>query len=229
MKLNLLKESISTFYREGFDAARERWKWLYQQQEKCGKLWLTDKSTILDDIEMALQSPTTQRLWKRFQHRPKELLMIIVEADPEYAKLAFDDLFNESKDIDMRIDRFIYYSDQLLKLARKNNDDLNESEHHQDARSISLYLSLKYPADYCYYRLDLFRKTTLKLGSLKLPVEDDPARYFKFSKTISKFLMEDPMYEIKEANKFTPSGTLKESLWSVIEFTEWLTGVDITE
>ena len=135
---------------------------------------------------MALSSQSTQRLWKRHQHRPKELILQLVSADPEYAQISFNDLFNESKDIAMRMDRFVFYSDQLLAMARKKDSDFNESEHHQDARSISLYLSLKYPTEYCYYRHDLFRKSMLALGSLKVPTIEDPARYFKICRTITE-------------------------------------------
>lgn len=159
------------------------------------KYWQDNFDSISDDwskmYEDSLQSNHTRRLWKTTAYRPKEVMLKLIEMRGDFVKQAFRDLLNEEKEILGRIDRFVFYSDQLLMEYKKTNPNSIENNHYQDYPILSLYLTFQYPNQYNYYNFQLFCESLQKLGAMKIPASDDIVRYFKTSRTIYTFLQKD--------------------------------------
>ena len=140
--------------------------------------------------DRSLHSNVSVRLWKRDGYFPKEVMLDFIALDKEFSRSMFRDLFNEDKDIDGRIRRFVYHCDIFLGELKKKYK-LASAHFHDDLYMPSLYLGLKYPEDYTTYSYGLFRGFMEKLGAKNLPIVDDVERYFKVMKVIQKLLFQN--------------------------------------
>ncbi|MEM1120696.1 MAG: hypothetical protein AAGJ18_09620, partial [Bacteroidota bacterium] len=133
----------------------------------------------------------TVRLWKGEQFFPKKSMLFFWELQPDYVKFAFQDLFNEDKPIDSRMDRFVFYCDQLLEAYREKYPLKIENHHYHHHGMLSLYLTFRYPKLYTLYDFEVFKNTLINLGSRNIPRLNDVERFFKVSRTLGKFLDKD--------------------------------------
>jgi len=153
--------------------------------------WDLEAEDFCQMYDNCLRNSKTVRLWKADQYYPKKLMLLFGEMQPDYVRFAFRDLFNEEKEIEGRVDRFIFYCDELLKEYRNRYPLKVENNHYHNFRIISLYLAFFIPTNYTLYDFDLFKNTLLKLGSRNIPAQNDIERYFKVTRTLWKFLMKE--------------------------------------
>ena len=140
-------------------------------------------------LELAMESEVSRRLWKGVSYDPKEMMLEFFKMEEDYCIQMFRDLFDESRDVVARIDRFQFYSDELLEIYKKNNPNSNVNNHDQDASIISLYLAGEYPDKYCYYPgMQIFNQALRAVESPNLCVVDDLGRYFKVSRALDTIL-----------------------------------------
>ena len=90
--------------------------------------------------DKSLQNTQTVRLWKDRQYYPKEIMLLFCDLQPEYVKFAFTDLFNENKTIEGRMDRFVFYCEELLQAYKEKYPLKIENNHYHHYPIISLYL-----------------------------------------------------------------------------------------
>lgn len=113
-------------------------------------------------------------------------------ADPKTVRLMFDDLFNETREVDGRIGRFVFGCDELLRDFKKAHVATIENNHdHGDYRMIALYLAFRYPDTYAPYDFPVFQRAMIHFGARDIPQENDLPRYFKVVKTLMTFLEKD--------------------------------------
>src|SRR5690606_6359721 len=103
--------------------------------------------------DQSLQNSQSRRLWVGENFFPKEMMLKFTGLQKEYVRLAFRDLFNESKDISGRMDRFIFYCDELLGEYKSVNPKSIENRHFHDENyhMISLYLAFEFTENYTFY------------------------------------------------------------------------------
>ena len=153
--------------------------------------------------DRSFQSKMSVRLWKRDGYFPKEIMLEFIELDKEFARSMFRDLFDESKEIDGRVNRFVFHCKIFLGEVKKRKQ-LADAHYHDDLFMPSLYLAFNYPNDYTTYSYGLFRGFMEKLGARKIPQVDDVERYFKVMRIVQKFLMEDEALLEKLITKLEP-------------------------
>jgi len=191
MQLKKIQEYIEKYKQFLRSSKSHEYLYLWEAQ----KYWQDNFDSISEGwsamYENSLQSNHTRRLWKTTAYRPKEVMLKLIDMRDDFVKQAFRDLLNEEKEILGRIDRFVFYCDQLLMEYKKTNPQSIENNHYQDYSILSLYLAFQYPAQYNYYNFQLFCDSLLKLGAMKIPASDDIVRYFKTSRTIFQFLQKD--------------------------------------
>jgi hypothetical protein len=167
------------------------WKWETQRifQEK----WDVDTRDFYQMFDECLQNSQTRRLWNREYYAPKAMMLKFIETSNDYVRFAFQDLFNEDKEIEGRVDRFVFYCDELLKEYREKYPLKRENMHYHDDNyeMISHYLAFRFPEIYTPYNVDNFKKLMQKLGSRDVPKVNDTARYFKVMRTIFNFIKKD--------------------------------------
>lgn len=86
-----------------------------------------------------------------YQLSTRVLIHIVTERTEELREL-FKILFNNSIPLDQRIER---WEEEISKLYKQLNQ---QHQHHQDERAISIYLTLKYPDHYTFFKDSYYKK-----------------------------------------------------------------------
>ena len=152
--------------------------------------WDLDAPDLAKMYDQSLQCSQTKRLWKREAYYPKQVMLQFIQLEPDYVRYAFQDLFNENKDIEGRLDRFIYYCDELLKIFKETYPKSIENNHYHadNYQIVSLYLAFRYPEQYSLYQFLGFKNLLEKLGSRDVPKINDVGRFFKVMRTLYKMM-----------------------------------------
>lgn len=205
MKLDVLQERIEAFagILKSRDGAVHLYK--YEMLDHFRSAWTFDTEDFAGMYDRALQSDVTRRWWKRENYRPKETMLLFIKAEEQYVRQSFKELFNESNNVENRIDRFIFYGDELLRMYKRANRDSIENNHYQDSTIISLYLASMHPDRYTLYPgRTTFNKALRTLHAKENPDKDDLARYFKVSQTLHQFLMKNAKVQALIADGIRP-------------------------
>ena len=209
MKLDLIQQHIREFV--AFLETRESGDHLfkYAMLSHFRQVWTYDTEDFAAMYDRALQSDVTRRWWKREGYRPKEVMLLLIHAEPQYARQAFKELFNEQHQVENRIDRFIFYCDEILKLHKRLNPRDITNNHNQDSAILSFYLGAMYPDQYTLYpgRL-IFNRGLIALGAQGTGEKDDLPRFFKLSRTIYQYLIKEPSVIALIDNGLRPAGDL---------------------
>ncbi len=193
MKLDLLQKYLNAFaeFLGTTDAVSHLYK--YDMLEHFRSTWTFDTEDFATMYDDALQSDVTRRWWKRAAYRPKEVMLLLIKEKEDYARQAFKELFNEQWQVENRVDRFVYYCDELLRMYKRAYPKSIENNHYQDSSMISLYLAAMYPDRYTLYPgRNVFNLALQHLNARTNPDTDDLIRFFKLSRTIYRYLMDHP-------------------------------------
>ena len=168
--------------------------WWWESQQLFQDNWQPDTSDPVAMIDLCFHNSVTRRLWQSDTWRPKEMIKLFYKFDPLMVKAMFDDLLNETKDVDARISRFLFGLDTLLADYKKANSTSVENNHyHDDYRMIALYLAFRYPDQYAApYDFGLFVESLSRLGARELPQVHDIGRFFKMHRTLMTFIDKEP-------------------------------------
>lgn len=167
------------------------WKWeslkIFQENWDIGA---PDFHIMYD---RSLENSRTRRLWKRENYEPKEMMLKFIRLNSEFVRSMFQDTFNENKEVEGRLDRFVFHCDELLREYKETHPRSVENSHFHDDNygMVSLYLAFRYPELYAPYDFEAFRQLMQLLGSRDVPKVNDVGRYFKVMRTVYKFLEKD--------------------------------------
>lgn len=116
--------------------------------------------------EMLLASLSrTKNLLDSGQYFPLRMLVQYAEQRPNKVRQLFENLYNEEEDLFERIQNF-QTSINLI------NDELFENKKsYQDPRAIIVYLVLRYPERYFFYKFEMFKQFSEKLELIYKPVK----------------------------------------------------------
>lgn len=143
-------------------------------------------------FEGSFHNSETRRLWQTDNWQPKRMMAEFWRADPLTVRLMFDDLFNETREAEGRISRFLFGCDTLLRdYKRAKSTSIENNHYHGDFQMIALYLAFRYPESYAPYDFPTFQKAMTHLGARDVPQANDLARYFKVLRTLMTFLEKD--------------------------------------
>ena len=193
MNLQKLNEAVSQYknFLQANPNYNPYWKW--ESQRVFKENWDIDSRNFYDMFDACLQNSQTRRLWNREHYAPKDMMLKFIRTSEEYVRFAFQDLFNENKEIEGRVDRFVFYCDELLREYREKYPTKKENTHyHNDNYEIiSHYLAFRFPDIYTPYHFETFKNLMLLLGSRDVPKVNDTARYFKVMRTIFNFIKKE--------------------------------------
>ena len=83
--------------------------------------WNIDAPDFGKMYDESLSSQVTQRLWKRENWRPKEVMLELINLEPDFARKSFRNLFDETANIETRISMFKFACDELLREFKNKN------------------------------------------------------------------------------------------------------------
>ena len=157
------------------------WELVHQFQTH----WDIDATNFREmfDKSFAINSP----LWIRDHYYPKQAMQRYIDINDDIVRSMFKDLYNENKEIDGRISRFVYQCDEIYKLERKTKQKVLPHDH-SDKKMIFIYLSFRYPEIYTLHDFPSFKKYLHQIGSPNPPISSDVNRYIKVSKTLGTLL-----------------------------------------
>lgn len=192
MIISILKENLNGFkaYLNKATKTTDEPLFHWETQHHFQHNWDITKDDFLAMYQSSLSNTQSRRYWQREQFTPRQSMEMFIALDPAFVKMMFQDLFNETKTVSGRIDRFIFYCDEMLERVRElHKDKINN--HYHDIPFVYYYLALRYPDQYSVYDVENFRKTLELVKAMNIPNVADPDRYYKTTKILNKFLNEE--------------------------------------
>lgn len=121
------------------------WKW--ESLRIFSENWDIEALDFRSMYDRSLQNSRTRRLWKRENYEPKDMMLKFIHLNSEFVRYMFQDLFNENKEVDGRVDRFVFHCDELLREYKETHPLSIENSHFHDDnyQMVSLYLAFRYP------------------------------------------------------------------------------------
>jgi hypothetical protein len=154
------------------------------------KTWDIEYLDFSSNFKRSFKSTISTRLWKRDNFYPIDVMEEFIAYEKEIMRSLFRDLLDESKSIDGRVQRFVFYCDQLLSEI-KDKGKVYPDHYHGDYYIPSMYLSFRYPGQYWFYDISLLRTVLRKLDDKNIPPSDDLVRYYKILNLLSNLLSKD--------------------------------------
>lgn len=145
-----------------------------------------DLKTVYDK---SYSSNISGRLWGGSTNSPKSIMLKFMDMDKEFVRSMFRDLYNEDKDLGMRINRFKFHCDQLLEKLQETEQQWNDHFHTDE--EVALYLAFQYPKTYNLYNYGPFSIMMQRLELKNIPEDYQSERYFKLCKGLYTMLSKD--------------------------------------
>ena len=152
--------------------------------------WNGEAKNLSQVYDQSLQSEVSARLWGGSTDSPKSTLIMLINANEDFMRATFRDLFNEKLDLGLRLDRFGYHADQILRPLQGKNPKL-VSHMHNDRSLLCLYLALQYPDFYCLFDYPAFNAMMTKFESRNIPTKVEQERYYKSCRGIFNLIKKD--------------------------------------
>ncbi|MBK9736887.1 MAG: EVE domain-containing protein [Saprospiraceae bacterium] len=131
------------------------------------------------------------------QFYPVKMIEQFFDIDAKDVISQFDILFDETKELDGRIQSFIDFNAAYLpKLREVKPDDNIENHYHGDLRAISLYLTLQYPEKYFLYKHSMNKAfaEVFELPNIKGGQVSNYERYLSLCNEILDFIKSDSAF-----------------------------------
>lgn len=219
MHLQRIRDHIEA-YKKALPQSPNKHVWVIQATFQ--KHWDIEASDLGSMFDQSLNSPVNRRLWSRENYQPKAAMAQFIQMEPEQVRLMFRDLFRNELDVQNRINRFIYYADELLDQYRELKRKPILAGHDQNHEAVCLYLALRFPNLYAPYQHKSFIAALQDFSVRELPVIPDPERWFKVARTLHGLLTKDPQLMEIYAQFRTDSGMYQDETfllsWDFVQF-----------
>lgn len=191
MNLKKIQDYIERYkiYLKSPKAENELYKWETLKIFQAN--WKTEADDLAAMYNASLTNDTSRRQWVDNDFYPKEMMLKFLQTEPEYVRLAFRDLFNDDKGIEGRVNRFIFYCDELLGIYKDKNPKAKENDHYHNPEVVFMYLTYKFPKKYTFYSFLKFKHFLESVDAKNISASHDFERFVKVTKTINIFLNKD--------------------------------------
>lgn len=150
-------------YKLNFDRVNQEeiYKW---RAVKCYQdNWNVDAPNFYEMLLSSLRM--TKNLMDSGQYFPLRMLVQYAEQRPNEVRQLFRNLYNEEEDLYERIDSF------KLGINAVHDELFENKKSYQDPRAIIVYLVLRYPERYFFYKFEMFKQFSEKLELIYKPVK----------------------------------------------------------
>ncbi len=189
MKLALIQHYAERFKQDLALGILDDRLFQYQILENFKHHWNIESKDLSGMYSQCLQSDTSARLWGGSKNSAKEEMLKMIDVDQEFVRIMFRDLFDESKELLLRLARFTMYCKDLDQKVEKAFG--KRIDHYHDLKMLSFYLSFTSPQKYCYYEFSKFKKFTQSIDIQVVPEKFEILRFFKITKSIFGILVKD--------------------------------------
>ncbi|MEM1216393.1 MAG: hypothetical protein AAGJ82_11950 [Bacteroidota bacterium] len=228
MQLHKIKAHFEAFERWLRTPAAEQRLHYWETQAYWQTHWDAERFDLDQVYDACLQNSTTKRIWKRPAYEPKRMMLQFIALDAHFVHSMFQDLFNEEKDAHARVDRFIFYCDQLLLQYRKAKPTAIDTGHYHDDgyEIVSFYLSCQYPNRYAPYQAERFLELLHCVGAANIPSSGDFPRHLKVMRTLQTLLNKEESLLAAHRARLRPEHYQGDSYLLAFDFACFVTGMD---
>ena len=160
-KLKVIEEAYIKYLPDFFPG--EKYKWVAIQHFQ--KHWNIDAADFAGMLDQSLGK--TYNLLASGYYYARKMIVEFAQEDPEGVRALFRMLYDETRDLAERVEKFIAYAED----RKQNHNESAWKNHFQDTRSVSVYLWLKYPDKYYIYKYGEIRPAAEELESDFLPIK----------------------------------------------------------
>jgi len=125
--------------------------------------WDIDADNFPSMLDFALAK--ANNLLSSGYYYAKSMIVEFANDDPEGVRELFRMLYDETRDLTERVERFVSYAED----RKQNHNERGWKNHFQDTKSISIYLWLRYPDKYYIYKYGEIRPAAEMLESSFIP------------------------------------------------------------
>lgn len=205
MQLNKIQQAVESYAvwleKQKFHPEAYWWETVQTFQHH----WNPEAADPAAMFDQAIDNSVTRRPWQTEHWYPKRMMLLFWQTEPQTVRWMFDDLFNETKDAEARIGRFLFGCDTLLADYKRHNPTKIENNHyHDDYRMIGLYLALRFPDNYAPYDFGGFQRTMAFVNARDQPKQNDLPRYNKVMRTLQTFVDKEPRVQASFDRLFDP-------------------------
>lgn len=193
----------------------------YQFLESFSENWDIETLDFKEMMDASFESAISGRLWGGSKDSMKSEMLRMIEVDKEFVRVSFHNLFQEGKDLGLRLDRFLHHLDELYRSIKKK--DLKAIHHEHKRSNAVLYLVGAFPEAYCLHEYSTFHTMMEKLESRNIPQEVEIERYYKSMRAIYKILTKDPQVQQAFAMRCAGFGiTFRSTLLLMNDFADYV-------
>lgn len=164
----------------------ELYKW--EMVRSFQETWDLEAGDFYSMLEKCLSQ--TSNLLTGQNYFPKKMILEMAKLQPKEIREMFRTLYDESKDLVERVDYFQERAKEIVKIIRPNT----KVQTYQDIRAIALYLNLRYPEKYYFYKYTMFKKFAKLIEYQDFPVGRGNlvfVEFLKFAETVKQILEND--------------------------------------
>lgn len=162
-KLKKVVDSYKAVFRSRWSDENFKWSAIKWFQEH----WDINAVDFAKMFAAATETKKTYGLLNSMNNFPQKMMIEFAKADTEAARAMFLNLYDESKSIAERVEKFQTDAEQL----RMKYDPGTWQQHYQKPMAIMVYLWLRYPEKYYIYKYSVCKATALELESDFVPVK----------------------------------------------------------
>lgn len=183
------QKTIKTYiqaYKDHFEyiSQQELYKWKAVKQFQDH--WNIDAVDFSEMLRESLKKVTN--LMDAGRYFPKRMLIKNSLINPEEIRQLFYGLFNEEDDLNQRI---LNFQESFQLINRKN---FGEDNPYQDPRAIVVYLTLRYPERYYFYKFGMFKGFTDKVDYVYKPTRgriENVSQFQNLCETVKYLITQD--------------------------------------
>lgn len=182
--------------------SRELYKW--EAVKHFQDNWDLDAEDFPAMLSNSLSLNKTKNLLSSMNNFPRGMIVQFAERFPNDVRNLFSALYNETIDLDERIDSFIVGIEQI----HKKWDGKEAKNHYQTLNAITTYLWLRFPDKYYIYKPSVAKRLFEELGiNIKLtPLKTNAViKTYELYDSISEFLIKDEKLKDMFSNVLTSS------------------------
>jgi len=185
--INIEKERFKSYLSTQVEYSQ---KYIYENLEYFKYNWDLSDLDLPTLYNKSLSSKISGRLWGGSKDSAKSMMLRFIDLNKEFVRSMFRNLFDEDKELVMRLNRFGFHCDQMLAEIQEK-DKTADVHFHENGKMVAFYLCFNDPMNYTLFDYNAFKTTMQKLESRSIPEPFEVERYFKLSNGLCKLLSRD--------------------------------------
>ena len=179
-KLKQVIEAYKADFSEHFEGERYKWEAVKCFQDN----WNIEADDFAAMIKKSLSK--TGNLLASGYFYPYRMLLHFAKDDSISTRKALATLFEENKELTERIKQFQDFAED----RKQNHNYTGWKNHYQDIRTISVYLTLRYPEKYYFYKSNVYKTAIELTGFIQ------PKGFSAIDKFLKYYEICDELYEV---------------------------------